>query len=94
LRRARLRRSLQIVERGETVTAGGVPARRSATARCARWRGTEGHAVPERRTAERHATPVRLHVPLWKRRRRRRRRALLKIQAAAEGNATSHARVE
>ena len=83
MRLAGLRRSLQIVERGETVTAGGVPARRPASAGRAR-----------RCTAQRDAAAVRLHVPLRKRRRRWRRRALLKSQAAAERDAASHARVE
>ena len=53
----RLRRSLQIVERGETVTAGGVPARRPPPG-----------ARPVHR--QRDAAAVRLHVPLRKRRRR------------------------
>ena len=94
LRLAGLRRSLQIIERGETVTAGGVPARRPASAGRARRCTAQRDTVTVRRTAERDAAAVRLHVPLRKRRRRWRRRALLKSQAAAERDAASHARME
>ena len=66
---------LQIVERGETALPPGAYPRRPASAGRARRCTAQRDTVTVRRTAERDAAAVRLHVPLRKRRRWWRRRA-------------------